>query len=155
MRKNKKPSLCPVIMVDKNTDNLTIKNDTQQVTNLTATITTSHITCTRQNGMMTVSFNIDVIADKKQALHDSDNAYIPIGYYITLNLMHKTTTKEISLPKQEQTQGVYFITLKEIQENKMFASKRRAVALPIAEYHLDKSNITIGFISQDKTIITD
>jgi ribosomal protein L25 (general stress protein Ctc) len=168
VRKNKKPSLCPAILVDKNTDNITVKNDTQQTTNLMATIKTNHVTCTRQNGIMTLSFNIDVTGKKTQALHDSHNAYIPVSYYITLNLIpqtnnkqitptHKETTPETTL---ETTQGIYFITLKGTkgvqgqQTHKMFASQRRAVALPISEYHFNKSNITIGFISQDKTIMT-
>ena len=147
----KKKSLCPQIIIDKNADKLLLKTEGHKETRLFARINTENIICNRNNGMMNLSFNIVIDGDKKEALKESQNAHIPINYYIKLNLTSKNLP--YSQENQENNEGIYFITLKETQNNKMIALKNHTIALPIGDYAFVKSAIHIGFISEDKTII--
>ena len=146
-------SVCPVIITDKNTDNLLLKTNGQKETRLFATIQTDHIVCSLNNNIMTLNFNVTVNADKKEALKESKNAYIPINYYIIMNLTSFDTKNKNSHPTQKTSKGVYFVTLKEINNNKMTASKKHTISLLTKNYTWDKSTINIGFISEDKTVV--
>lgn len=140
--------LCPSLLVAKQEDNLEIKTHNLQKTRFIAQIHTSKVVCSIEDNIMNLAFNIDIEASKKDFLKDSYNPIIPLGYYIELDLIGKqtNTTNEIS-------RGLYFITLEE-KNNKIFATQRRIINLPQSEYDFSKSKIRIGFLSEDKTMVT-
>jgi hypothetical protein len=152
--RKKKISPCPTLVTDKYTDNLTTKTADATETQLIATIKVNPVACHIDTNTMTLQFDIMLDAQKTVALENSVNAFIPLNYYITLNLTpHQSHQDSKVISHTKNAKGIYFMTLKEIGNHKMTASQTHTVNLPIQDYDLQKSTINIGFISEDNSII--